>query len=102
MTPHHHDNTFQHVDPARGKSTLELHVLLPPANDLLCVAQDRKPKEGWDGDPSCGVKTEPGSELARLLGDNPMTTEFDPTTKTGAAADHEMIWKAMMVVKNGT
>lgn len=98
-SPHYHDNTFQHADPSRGKSSLELHVLIPPAQDLLCVPTDRElGADGWDGDPACGVKAEPGTEMARLLGDNPKTAEFDPTTKTGAAADHDMVWKATMTI----
>jgi len=97
-TPHHHDNTFQHSDRVRGKSSLEFHVLLPPAQDLLCMATHQAGVNGWDGDPTCGVKAMAGTDLARLLGDNPYTAEFDPTTKTGAAADHDMIWKATIVV----
>jgi hypothetical protein len=44
------------------------------------------------------VKAEPGTKLARLLGDDPETAQFDPTTKTGAAADHDMLWKATISV----
>jgi hypothetical protein len=40
-TPHYHDNTFQHADPSRGKSSLKLNVLLPPAQDLLCARSGR-------------------------------------------------------------
>jgi hypothetical protein len=98
-TPHTHDNTFQHADPRRGKSSLKLNVLLPPAQDLICLATGSQAgRDGWDGDPACGVRAEPGTEMARLLGDNPKTADFDPTTRTGGAVDHDMLWKATIAV----
>jgi hypothetical protein len=36
--------------------------------------------------------------MARLLGDDPKTAEFDPTTRTGGAVDHDMLWKATIAV----
>lgn len=98
-SPHHHDNTFRHVH-ARGTSTLEYGVLLPPGRDLLCVPKHRDvPADGWDGDPECGVKAAPGTDLARLLGDDPATPAFDPTARTGLAADHEVVWRSRLALK---